>query len=98
MSESEINFVKQQGLEDTSPLTCDFQYPALMFQPRVIGVLVLAGVLFQAAPLFLALSAVLWWNTLVPGLNPFDGLYNTLIGARLEEKKAAEAAAKKGAK
>jgi len=26
------------------------------------------------------------------------GLYNTLVGARLEEKKAAEAAAKKGAK
>jgi hypothetical protein len=26
------------------------------------------------------------------------GLYNTLVGARLEEKKAAEAAAKKGSK
>jgi hypothetical protein len=82
MSEAEINFVKQQGLEDASPLTCDFQYPALMFQPRAIGVLVLAGVVFQSAPLFLALSAVLWWNALVPALNPFDRLYNALIAAR----------------
>jgi hypothetical protein len=82
MSEAEINFVKQQGLEDASPLTCDFQYPALMFQPRATGVLVLAGVFLQAAPLFLALSAVLWWNTLVPALNPFDSLYNALIATR----------------
>ena len=82
MSEAEVNFVKQQGLEDASPLTCDFQYPALMLQPRATLVLVLLGVLFQAAPLFLALSAVLWWNTLVPALNPFDRLYNAVIAAR----------------
>ena len=82
MSEARINFIKQQGFGDATAGTCDFQYPALMFQPRVIGGLVLAGVLFQAAPLFLILSAVLWWNALIPDLNPFDALYNRLVAAR----------------
>ena len=40
MSEAHVNFIKQQGFNDASALTCDVQYPALMFQPRVIGVLV----------------------------------------------------------
>ena len=82
MSEARINFIKQQGFEDAGARTCDFQYPALMFQPRLIGVIVLAGVILQSAPLFLALSAVLWWNALLPGLNPFDGLYNRLVASR----------------
>jgi hypothetical protein len=82
MSEAEINFIKQQGFEGVTTRTCDFQYPALMFQPRVIGVLVLAGVLLQASPLFLTLSVVLWWSALMPRLNPFDRLYNSLVAAR----------------
>ena len=82
MSQAQVNFVKQQGFADASARTCDLQYPALMFQPRVIGALVLAGVLLQAPALFVTLSAVLWWSALVPGLNPFDRLYNSLIAAR----------------
>ena len=82
MSEANVNFIKQQGFKDVSLHTCDVQYPALMFQPRVIGVLVLAGVLLQAATLFLTLSAVLWWSALIPRLNPFDRLYNSLLAAR----------------
>jgi len=82
MSEAQVNFMKQQGFEDASARTCDFQYPALMFQPRVIGVLVLAGVLLQASTLFLTLSAVLWWSALMPSLNPFDRVYNSLVAAR----------------
>ncbi len=82
MSDAQINFVKQQGFEGASATACDLQYPALMFQPRAIGVLVVAGVLLQAPVLFLTLSALLWWNALVPALNPFDRLYNSLIAAR----------------
>jgi Domain of unknown function (DUF4395) len=82
MSEAQVNFIKQQGFEGASARTCDVQYPALMFQPRVIGVLVLAGVLLQASTLFLILSAVLWWSALMPRLNPFDRLYNSLVAAR----------------
>src|SRR5262245_13747861 len=82
MSDVQLNFVKQQGFEDASARTCDVRYPALMFQPRVIGVIVLAGLYLQAPWLFLGLSAVLWWNVAVPALNPFDRLYDALVGAR----------------
>jgi len=82
MPEAEVNFVRQQGFEDATARTCDVRYPALMFQPRVIGVLALIGILLQAPWLFLGLSAVLWWNVVVPALNPFDRVYGALIGAR----------------
>jgi hypothetical protein len=82
MSEARLNFVKQQGFERADARSCDTQYPALMFQPRVVGALVLTGVLLQAAPLFLTLSTVLWWSALVPTLNPFDKLYNRLVAVR----------------
>ena len=45
-------------------------HSAMMFQPRVVGILVVAGVLLQAAPLFLTLSAVLLWSVLVPAAEP----------------------------
>jgi hypothetical protein len=32
--------------------------------------------------LFFTLSAVLWWSALMPRLNPFDRLYNSLVAAR----------------
>jgi hypothetical protein len=82
MTDAQINFVKQQGFDDASARTCAYQYPALMLQPRIIGVLALVGVLLQAAPLFLTVSAILWWSALVPQLNPFDKLYNGLVAAR----------------
>jgi hypothetical protein len=50
-----------------------------MWQPRVIGVLVFVELIFQAAPFFLALGALLWWNVILPAFNPFDGLYNRLL-------------------
>jgi Domain of unknown function (DUF4395) len=82
MSEVRVNFIKQQGFEDGGARTCDVQYPALMFQPRVIGVLVLAGVLLQSSSMFLTLSGVLWWSALMPRLNPFDWSYNVLVARK----------------
>jgi hypothetical protein len=76
---AELNFVRQQGLREASLGACEFQYPALMWQPRVIGLVVLVGLILQSAPIFIALAAILWWNVVLPGLNPFDGLYNWLI-------------------
>ncbi len=78
---SKSNFVLQQGFRDATVSECGVRYPALMFQPRVIGVVVLAGLLLQAWPLFLVLSAVLWWNVAFPRWSPFDALYNRLIAA-----------------
>lgn len=79
MSQSQMNFIRQQGFADASGETCPLRYPPLMFQPRVIGLLVLAGGLLQSAWLFLALTAVLFWGAFVPGLNPFERLYNRFI-------------------
>jgi hypothetical protein len=49
-----------------------------MWQPRVIGAIVVIGLVLQAWPVFLVLSAVLWWNALLPALNP-STLYNRLV-------------------
>jgi Domain of unknown function (DUF4395) len=76
---SKMNFVRQQGFPYVSPEECSYLYPALMWQPRVIGILVLVGQIFQAAPFFLALAALLWWNVILPEFNPFDALYNRLL-------------------
>jgi len=76
---AEIHFVRQQGFREDTPDACGLRYPALMWQPRVIGVLVLAGVLLQSWLFFGALGVLLWWNALVPALNPFDALYNRLV-------------------
>ncbi len=77
---AKLNFVQQQGLKDASPKSCAYQDPALMWQPRAIGVLVLIGVALQVWPYFLGLGALLWWNVVFPKLNPFDALVQSLRG------------------
>jgi hypothetical protein len=76
---SKLNFVRQQGFLDATPEACNYLYPALMWQPRALGVLFLVGLTLQSAPFFLALGALLWWNAVVPALNPFDAVYNYLL-------------------
>ena len=73
------SFVRSQGFQDTTPQACTSRYPALMWQPRMIGILLVIGLVFQPAFYFLALSALLWWNALLPRLSPFDALYNRLV-------------------
>jgi hypothetical protein len=76
---AELNFVRQQGFRDAGPAACAHQYPALMWQPRAIGVLVLVGLVLQAWVYFAALAALLWWNTLWPRANALDALYNRFV-------------------
>jgi hypothetical protein len=76
---AESNFVRQQGFTDAPAESCGARYPALMWQPRVVGVLVLIGLVLQEGAYFLALSAILWWNALIPALNPFDAIYNAIV-------------------
>lgn len=73
------HFVQQQGFEQEQAAGCAARYPALMFQPRVVGALVAVALVTQSAPLFLILAAILWWSALRPAYNPFDHLYNRLI-------------------
>ena len=82
MHDPERNFILQQGLENPKPQDTHRRFEALLFQPRLIGLLVLAGITLQSPVVFLGLWAVLWWSALLPRLNPFDALYNLTLGAR----------------
>ena len=74
MRKSREFFICQQGfaVPDSNP----HLYSALMLQPRVVGVLAALGSLLQSQELFLVLSAVLAWGTIVPSHNVFDAIYN----------------------
>jgi Domain of unknown function (DUF4395) len=76
---SEINFIRQQGFVDAGADACSQTFPALMFQPKVLGTLVAFALVVQSWQIFLLLSVILWWNSLVPSRNPFDALYNSLV-------------------
>jgi hypothetical protein len=74
-------FVRQQGFEEATAASCVYQYPALMFQPRLMVPLVLIAFVSQSAAVCLALAGVLWWNVLAPTRNPFDALYNAAVAS-----------------
>jgi Domain of unknown function (DUF4395) len=82
------NFMKQQGFAEEPPATCDMHFSGLYFQPRIVGPLVVVGIVLHvtglivySTALFCALSAVLWWNVALPALNPFERFYNAVIVA-----------------
>ena len=66
------NFILQLGFEEPAPEVVPLQYSALVFQPKVVLIGVVAGILFQSPAIFEALSALLWWSALFPKLNPFN--------------------------
>lgn len=78
-STARVNFVRQQGFTDAGPDGCAPTFSSLLFQPRIVGPVILVGLWLQAWWLFAALAVLLWWNALVPRLNPFDALYNALL-------------------
>ena len=76
------NFILQLGFEDPGPAVVPLQYSALVFQPKVVFLGVVAGILSQSSAIFAALGALLWWSALFPKLNPFNALYNRTLGSR----------------
>ena len=76
------NFILQQGFEGPAPAVRPLQYSALVFQPKIVLIGILAGILFQSQAVFATLCALLWWSALFPKLNPFTALYNRTIGRR----------------
>ena len=74
------NFILQQGLCEPAAGTCPRLYSALLLQPRVVGLWVVVGTILQAPVVFFALGAVLWFGALAPRLNPFDAVYNRMLG------------------
>src|SRR5436190_582480 len=73
------NFMRQQGFPDEPADACNMRFAGLYFQPRIVFSLVIVGIGLQSPWVFLLLSAVLWWNVLFPGVNPFERPYNRLI-------------------
>lgn len=74
--------MRQQGFPPEPADACDMRFEGLYFQPRIVFGLVLAAVVLQAAVLFLAISALLWWNVLLPARNPFEAAYNRWVAQR----------------
>lgn len=79
------NFMKQQGFTEEPDSVCNMHFSGLYFQPRIVGSLVVAGIILQffnalaAAVLYFVLSALLWWNVTVPKQNPFEVFYNRAL-------------------
>ena len=84
-SRAVTNFMKQQGFAEEPADACDAHFEGLNFQPRMVFPTVIVAILLQlvsiplSAALHLAISAVLWWNTLVPAANPFELAYNRWV-------------------
>ena len=77
MRKSREFFICQQGF--AVPHANPHLFSALMLQPRIIGALVVLGSILQSHELFLLLSAVLAWGTIVPKQNLFDAIYNYAV-------------------
>jgi hypothetical protein len=73
------NFMRQQGFEEEAPSARRSHFYGLYFQPRIVFPTILLAIALQSAWLHLAISAVLWWNTVLPALNPFEVAYNRWI-------------------
>jgi hypothetical protein len=79
------NFMNQQGFVEEPPDACDMHFEGLYFQPRIVFPAVIVAIALQlvsipwSAGLHLAISAVLWWNALVPARNPFELAYNRWV-------------------
>ena len=84
-SRAVTNFMKQQGFAEEPPDACDMHFEGLYFQPRIVFPAVIVAILLQlvsiplSAGLHLLISAVLWWNTLLPASNPFELAYNRWV-------------------
>ena len=84
-SRAVTNFMKQQGFVEEPPDACDMHFEGLYFQPRIVFPTVIVAILLQlvsvplSAGLHFLISAVLWWNTLLPSLNPFERAYNRSV-------------------
>jgi hypothetical protein len=79
------NFMRQQGFAEEPLDACDMHFEGLYVQPRIVFPTVIVAILLQLASipasvgLHFAISALLWWNTVLPALNPFELAYNRWV-------------------
>ena len=75
-------FMRQQGFREEDPGRSRWHFRALLFQPSIVGPLMVLAIVLQSRALFFALAAVLAWNVALPKLNPFERFYDAAIGSR----------------
>ena len=81
------NFMRQQGFTEEPADACDMHFEGLYYQPRRVFPAIVVAIVLQlvsvpvSAALFFLVSAVLWWNTLLPARNPFEIAYNRRVAA-----------------
>ena len=79
---AESRFIVNQGFTEPAPESCGLHFAALQFQPRVIGIILVAGMILQSiatlpsVALFAMLGIVLCWSALLPDANVFEWAYN----------------------
>lgn len=79
---AEQRFLQSQGFTEPTPESCGLHFAALQFQPRVIGIILIAGMILQfvarlpSIAVFVMLGIVLWWSALLPDANVFEWAYN----------------------
>jgi uncharacterized protein DUF4395 len=73
------NFIVQQGFSPSCSTTCDLQYSALLFMPRLLGLAFLAAAILRLPTVFFALGVLLWWCVGAPRFNPLNWLYNWVM-------------------
>lgn len=74
-----MNFMRQQGFAPEPPDRAALRFKGLLFQPAIVGSMMLVAILTQSPVIFLLFSAVLWLNALVPAANPFEHAYNRFV-------------------
>jgi hypothetical protein len=73
------NFIVQQGFSPSCPTTCDLEYSALLFMPRLLGLAFVTAAVLRLPTVFFALGVLLWWCVVAPRFNPLNALYNWVL-------------------
>jgi len=74
-----MNFMKQQGFAPEQPDRAALRFKGLLFQPTIVGSMMLVAILTQSPAIFLLFSAILWLNVVAPAANPFERFYNRFV-------------------
>ncbi len=75
-------FMVQQGFHDEETALRRWHFRALLLQPSVVGLSLLAAIVLQSQIIFFVLAAVLVWSAVLPRLNPFERFYDWVMGGR----------------
>ena len=67
-------FMKQQGFNTDHNNSAERHFDLLLFQPLNVGAMIMLAIALQSFVMFLIVGSILWFNTVLPGFNPFERL------------------------